>query len=171
MTDKTMRYFLDCEFLEDGRTIDLLSIGVCCEDGRELYLESSGVDLAKANPWVVENVLPWLSGGPLQFPRRHIAAEILAFVGTDTPEFWADYGAYDWVVLCQLYGAMIDLPKGWPMFCRDIQQEAARLGVDEFPMSEDQHHALEGARVCRHRFLYLRAYEQTPPVLRSVEGT
>lgn len=29
---------------------------------------------------------------------------------------------YDWVVLCQLYGTMMDLPKGWPMYCRDVKQ-------------------------------------------------
>lgn len=162
MTDKTMRFFLDCEFLEDGRTIDLVSIGITCEDGRELYLESSEVDLSKANPWVQENVVPWLSGEPLQFSREVIAGEILNFVGTDTPEFWADYGAYDWVALCQLFGAMVDLPDGWPMFCMDIQQYAKRLGVTSFPMSEEEHQALEGARVCRHRFIYLTALERQP---------
>ncbi|RZL78642.1 MAG: hypothetical protein EOP32_21370 [Rhodococcus sp. (in: high G+C Gram-positive bacteria)] len=30
-----MRYFYDCEFIEDGRTIDLVSIGVVAEDGRQ----------------------------------------------------------------------------------------------------------------------------------------
>ncbi len=31
-----MRYFLDTEFYEDGKTIDLISIGIVAEDGREL---------------------------------------------------------------------------------------------------------------------------------------
>ena len=35
-----MRYFLDTEFIEDGKTIDLLSIGIVAEDGRELYLQN-----------------------------------------------------------------------------------------------------------------------------------
>lgn len=43
-------------------------------------------------------------------------------------EFWAWYAAYDWVVLCQLFGRMIDLPEGWPMYCRDFKQT-----VDENP--------------------------------------
>lgn len=34
------RYFYDTEFIEDGKTIDLISIGVVCEDGREFYAES-----------------------------------------------------------------------------------------------------------------------------------
>lgn len=32
-----MRYFFDTEFYEDGKTIDLVSIGIVAEDGRELY--------------------------------------------------------------------------------------------------------------------------------------
>ena len=31
-----MRYFYDTEFIEDGTTIELVSIGVVAEDGREL---------------------------------------------------------------------------------------------------------------------------------------
>jgi len=31
------RYFYDCEFIEDGRLIDLVSIGVVDEQGREFY--------------------------------------------------------------------------------------------------------------------------------------
>lgn len=157
-TDPTMRYFLDCEFIEDGRTIDLLSIGITCEDGREYYAENGEADLTRANDWVKANVLPHLKGGGIR--RWRIGSEILQFVGVDTPEFWADYGAYDWVALCQIYGPMIELPRGWPMFCLDIQQYAKRLGVTDFPMSEDEHNALEGARVCRHRFIYLTALER-----------
>lgn len=159
MSDETMSYFIDCEFMEDGVTIDLLSIGITCEDGREYYAENLLADRSKANEWVKANVLPNLRPGG-KTPEL-IRAEILGFVGTDVPEFWADYGAYDWVALCQLFGPMVDLPEGWPMFCWDIQQEAARLGVTDFPMSEDEHHALNGARVCRHRWMYLRAITNT----------
>lgn len=38
------------------------------------------------------------------------------------PEFYAWYADYDWVVFCSLFGRMIDLPKGFPMYCRDIKQ-------------------------------------------------
>ncbi len=46
------RYFYDCEFIEDGRTIDLVSIGVVAEDGREFYAVSTEFDPARAVPWV-----------------------------------------------------------------------------------------------------------------------
>ncbi len=39
-----MKFFLDTEFIEDGRTIDLVSIGVVAEDGREFYAVSTEFD-------------------------------------------------------------------------------------------------------------------------------
>ncbi len=39
-----MRYWYDTEFIEDGKTIDLISIGIVAEDGRELYLQSVEFD-------------------------------------------------------------------------------------------------------------------------------
>lgn len=159
------RYFFDTEFIEDGRTIDLISIGIVCEDGRELYAESTEVDWSKASDWVLENVKPHLwhqladkreanvwhrdpfhSGGFL--PRAQIASEIVRFVdvGVERPEFWADYADYDWVVLCQLFGTMMDLPVGWPMFCMDLRQEVHRLGDPRLPKQTSiEHHALADA--------------------------
>lgn len=176
-----MRYFLDAEFMEDGRVIEPLSIGVVAEDGREFYAEVLDADLSHANPWVQENVLPhlkWLGNKPRYGPappcltevdghvemcdgRSMIAARLLRFVGDQHPEFWAYYGDYDWVVLCQLFGRMIDLPKGWPMFCMDLKQRAVDLGVtgddldEHVPKSEVEHNALEDARWNRRAFVFL----------------
>ena len=55
-----MRYFYDCEFIEDGTTIDLVSVGVVAEDGREFYAVSTEFDSSTAGPWVRRNVLPKL---------------------------------------------------------------------------------------------------------------
>lgn len=127
------RYYLDTEFIEDGHTIDLVSIGVVCEDGREFYRENSEADLTKASPWVRMNVLPHLQGGGI--PRDRLRHELQEFVeaGEDTPEFWGWYSDYDWVVVAQLFGTMVDLPEGWPMRCNDLQQLADTLGVTALP--------------------------------------
>lgn len=37
-------------------------------------------------------------------------------------EFYTYYGVYDWVVFCWLFGKMIDLPKGFPMYSNDLKQ-------------------------------------------------
>ena len=39
-----VRYFYDTEFIDDGRTIELISIGVAAEDGREYYAVSTEFD-------------------------------------------------------------------------------------------------------------------------------
>ena len=49
------RYFYDCEFIEDGRVIDLVSIGVVDENGREFYAISTEFDERPAVAWVRRN--------------------------------------------------------------------------------------------------------------------
>lgn len=150
-----MRYWLDTEFIEDGKTIQLLSIGIVAEDGRELYLETQAAHDYKAfgtcqNEWVKENVIPHLGQTDFGCTREDIRANLLAFCDPDQhgkPEFWGYYADYDWVVLCQLFGTMMDLPKGWPMFCMDIKQWAVMLDNPKLPeQSTTEHHALADAR-------------------------
>ncbi len=140
-----MEHFFDTEFIEDGRTIDLISIGIISGDNYTYYAESNEVDWTKASPWVLENVKPHLLGGRYLKSRKEIADGILHFVGAD-PRFWAYYADYDWVVLCQLYGTMMQLPKGWPMYCRDLKQL-----IGKFPYRKPliEHNALEDAKAVK----------------------
>ena len=149
-----MRYFYDCEFIEDGRTIDLISIGIVADDGREYYAINSDmpVDRIRKNNWLMENVWPHLTPDYcLEWkPKTQIRDEVADFLrapdGMDT-ELWADYAAYDHVALAQLFGRMIDLPLHVPMFTNDLRQEWRRLGEPELPEQEiGLHNALEDAR-------------------------
>lgn len=132
----------DTEFMEDGRTIDLLSIGMVRDDGETYYAELEA-DYSKAHPWVVENVILYLNDEPR--PKAQVAKEIREFVG-EHPMFWAYYADYDWVALCQLYGRMIDLPETWPMYCRDIKQLYDEVGGNKPADPENEHHALADAQ-------------------------
>lgn len=51
------RYYIDTEFIDTGTVIDLISIGIVGEDGREYYAQSSEFNIDKANYWVRENVI------------------------------------------------------------------------------------------------------------------
>ena len=51
-----VRYFYDTEFIENGKTIELVSIGIVGEDGSEFYAVSTDFNPAHANAWVRENV-------------------------------------------------------------------------------------------------------------------
>jgi hypothetical protein len=155
-----VKYWLDTEFLEDGKTIDLMSIGIVAEDGREYYAQViQPLDFnERLTPWLRENVLPHMTAFDWK-DRSTIRTDVLAFCDREQhgkPEFWGYYADYDWVVLCQLFGTMMDLPKGWPMYCRDIKQWCDDLGNPTLPeQGKGEHHALADARWNRKAWKFL----------------
>jgi len=71
----------------------------------------------------------------------------------DKPIFYGYYSDCDWVVFCQLFGKMIDLPKGFPMYCIDLKQT---LDEKVLSLTHDQFNKLECGS-CKHDVLsYLR---------------
>jgi hypothetical protein len=179
-------------------TIDLISIGIVAEDGREYYAISKDFNLKEAwnrfdlkqhsgdrrnqgdgtykEYWIRENVLKpiwidlfllyevdftFLKGKAYDAfeqelkngehdklftfksfkalvnrygkTNKQIAEEIKLFTRKvkvenknlvqDVPKFYAYYADYDWVVFCWLFGKMINLPKGFPKYCKDLKQE------------------------------------------------
>lgn len=198
VSEEEMKYWYDCEFIEDGGTIDLISIGIVAEDGRELYMQSIGFTYHMANEWVRENVFPHLERCPLSIiglqsqlrahykgqctfeePEKGIAGayaacpwrtreqmkrEILAFMDVEQygkPELWGYYSAYDHVAFCRLFGTMMDLPKGYPMYTRDIKQLCVSLGDPRLPeQGKGEHHALADARWNKTAWEFLKGLEK-----------
>lgn len=201
-----MKYFLDTEFIEGTQkkflgetkpTIDLISIGLVDENGREFYAISNEFnlkeawnryDLLEANTnqnhslndvkvyWIRENVLKpiWMEyvGGinkahfyPFTYKnmkmffdkngksKSEIANGICAFIYGDdcggsgmsaiemamkyestlttSPEFYGYYAGYDWVAFCWIFGKMMQLPKGFPMYCKDLKQMMDERGLNK----------------------------------------
>lgn len=154
-----MRWYMDTEFNEDGRTIELISIALVADDGTEYYAHSADYDVAACNEWVKKHVLPKLAGVPPK-PRAQIREEIYALVESkSSPEFWAYFADYDWVVFCQMFGRMIDLPPGWPMFCMDLKQLMKTRGIrrETLPNQtpDTEHSALEDAKWVRDAVHYI----------------
>jgi len=160
-----MKYFLDTEFIEDffediaGKKrhfVDLISIGIKCEDGREFYEISSEYSYDDASDWVKKNVIePMYKELSSAEQRRWDISEFHKYIGKthkeiakllkdfvllpsmesskkNNIEFYAYYGDYDWVALCSLFGTMMDLPKQFPKFCFDLKQtlEEKKLNKD-----------------------------------------
>ena len=93
----------------------------------------------------------------------------------DYPDFYAYYADYDWVVFCWLFGKMIDLPNGFPMYCNDLKQTLNErqlkrpldTGIDillnpytlknhpNYPKQENEHNALDDARWNKALCLFL----------------
>lgn len=182
------RYFYDTEFIEDGRTIDLISIGIVAEDGREYYAVNRDARWKRIyeHEWLCEHVLPSLPllhgdarlhvlTGPITRRRnpyaldfydrafRHrtvIADEVRQFLlsGDDKPELWGWYSDYDHVCLCQLWGSMADLPDGIPMYTRDLKQECDRLGNPPLPEQSVGEH--NALADARHNLLRARVLDE-----------
>jgi hypothetical protein len=167
-----MRVFYDTEFVDDGLTIDFISIGMAAEDGRTYYAVSSEMNMGAITRrrWLMENVVPHLplagagiyppipDSAPWGYfeldskqacvkPKFVIANEVRDFLhATDDLELWAWYGAYDHVALAQLWGAMVALPCGIPMYTNDIKQLHRQLGSPELPeQTGGVHNALSDA--------------------------
>lgn len=166
------RIFYDTEFIEDGHTIGLISIGMVTEAGAEYYAiveDGDALERAVNRPWLRENVISALPVTVFQAPagpqwgylwdeghpdlghvklREQVADEVRQFIlSHPDPQLWAWYSAYDHVVLCQLFGAMVDLPDGIPMFTNDLKQECMRLGDPRLvEQASGKHNALADAR-------------------------
>lgn len=146
-----MRYWFDTEFDERDRIIHLISIGIVAEDGREYYAVNADYDQQLANRWLQENVLPFIAGQAC-LTRAEIRRDVLAFFAPAPTEIWAYVGEYDWIVLRQLVGHMLDWPAGWPLSHCNLAQWRDQLGVSELPQQDAHsvHHALADARWTRN---------------------
>jgi 3' exoribonuclease, RNase T-like len=153
------RVFYDCEFLENGRTIDLISIGMVDEEGNEFY----GIDYeapwdrVSNHNWLMNNVMPHLPSvislaTPQVMRRDSLRRAVFSFLRPTSDyedmELWANNGAYDHVCLAQLLGPRLtDMPQGVPWYTNDLQQLWRAVGRPEKPPKPtDQHNALSDAR-------------------------
>lgn len=228
LTPLKLTYYLDTEFVE-GFTkslfakrrhfIDLISIGIVCQDRREYYAISKEFDLTyvwnNKDSWVKENVLRKIHAELYKKSReprlreftKHnvrtllekygktnddIARDIFFFVNPQltqylirilsgalkyegatlqqyfktfnditesdkdaliaSPTFVGYFADYDWVLFCSLYGRMINLPRGFPMYCYDLKQLMHDNDLDsewkkqKCPDPAGEHNALVDAR-------------------------
>ena len=126
------RYFFDFEFLDRGQQVDIISLGICADDGRGYYAVRAGFDQLPLTPWLMENVvpkLPW-DGELTRYVRTldQMAQEVRQFVIGAYPEFWGACVAYDWYLLCSLFGGMLQKPDWWPHYANDVHQLIRQVG-------------------------------------------
>ena len=188
-----MKYFIDTEFKEKPNTIDLISLGIVDENGKEFYVLNKDVNLKEIwkDDWLKENVLLpiyiehvhgdmrnrcqftyrtmkmiFKKAGKAKNEMRVAILQFLIdmdyrFLSVDETkhyleqkniEFYGYYADYDWVVFCWIFGRMIDLPKGMPMYCKDLKQIMDELNLDKdwkrknCPDPKGEHSALVDAK-------------------------
>lgn len=145
-----MKFFFDTEFhATGGHPVQIfpISIGIVSEDGRMLYLEFEGARVASRKAeWLVKNVLPHLKG--IELPIAEIKNRILTFIGNEKCEFLAKYGAYDWVVLCQVFGCLMGIPENWPWH----YTETVPMELPDVPTEGTVHNAIGDALTLRNSY-------------------
>lgn len=169
-------FFYDTEFIEcPGKfqhpgTISLISIGIVGEDGSEFYALNWDCDYSKASVWVQENVIsklppsahpveenPWMT----HYQLGNAVLDFLKPTKRDQIELWGYYAAYDHVALCWLFGPMIDLPPGIPMYTHDLKQFAHHLGNPKLPVQDtEKHNALADAHWNKQVYEFLTKISQ-----------
>jgi hypothetical protein len=95
-------------------------------------------------------------------------------------KFYGYYADYDWVAFSWLFGKMINLPDGFPMYCIDLKQEldgklrnlnefqiqdikdgkVTTLHGNIYPKQTNEHHALSDARWNLELYKFLHTYYQ-----------
>ncbi len=191
-----MKYFIDTEFIDDGKIIDLISIGIVAEDGQEYYAQSVEFNHRNASLWVKENVLTHLLSCPSSHAaslgtsglyrtdraehqrhgqcvdqqrgfvhncpwrtREQLKRDVQMFFNpSDSFELWGWCAGYDFVAFCQLFGTMMDLPKGWPHYIKDLQYILDERGISDgqLPQQEDGlHNALADAHHLKRLWGYI----------------
>ena len=163
-------------------TVEPLSIGVKVEDGREFYAvwRDAPWHLVRKHEWLMDNVVPQLSrlagdqrnhapsswlfnmAAPEVKPGWQIANELGTFLqGIPDIELWGWYCAFDHVSLAWIWGKMMDLPEGVPMYTNDLKQRCARLGNPNLNVQQQgEHNALEDARENERRAYQLDRLEK-----------
>jgi len=157
MTKKTI--FIDTEFIDDGKTIELISIALIDQDDNSLYLISNEFDEQKCDKWLLENVVANLGDEP-RYSKVEIKNKIIDFIGDGEVAFWGYFSSYDWVVFCQLFGKMLDLPKTYPYYCNDLKQALKRYDLKTRHIEKDGiHNALSDAIWNKKVYKYIQETE------------
>lgn len=171
-----MLVFTDTEFVENGNRMPLqpISVAFVTEDGREFYgINEECLSNVMRTNWLRLNVRPslpiredvgftstagaasiyeWDPGHP-DYPRvlplEMLAQQVAEFLAglPGGVTMWSYYGAYDHVIVSQLFGTMNELPSYMPMWSHELMQLKEQHPDIEFPpQSSVAHNALEDAR-------------------------
>jgi hypothetical protein len=78
--------------------------------------------VGKSNKQIAKEVRDFIYGFSYE-PDRYSETALESNMKRHTPiEVYGYYCDYDWVLFCSLFGTMKELPKYFPMYCRDIKQ-------------------------------------------------
>ncbi|HEY9290183.1 MAG TPA: 3'-5' exoribonuclease [Microlunatus sp.] len=160
-----MDYFVNTEYIDLERRIDLISLGLVAADGREFYAISTEFDQAPANEFVRTVVIPQLEphDDHVWMSRTAMKDALIEFIGDDQPTFWSWAALpWDWMCMAQLFPLEQRVPDGWRYTAYDVSLLAEAAGMRLNPVDARlpqspaaAHHALADARWVRDTYRVL----------------
>lgn len=126
-----MNIYLDTEFTGLHQHTTLISIGIVASNNRTFYAEFTDYAESQVNDWIFDNVIKNLNlpplrehergaifeqGPPIHYrvkgDRRFVTGVLHSWLESFGEELvvWADCLAYDWVLLCELFGGALNKP-------------------------------------------------------------
>lgn len=144
-----MNVVVDCEFTQLNSNSKLISMALVAEDGRELYFElNDNYTISDCSEFVVERVLPQLTGGQDSMSTENSRNRLLGFLATfDSVDIMSDAPAWDWEFFCSMayhQGKWPNNVSNRPINLIDLYNE---MGVEVNEAPELPHHALLDARM------------------------
>jgi hypothetical protein len=162
-----VKIFFDTEFTGLHQKTTLISIGAVSEDGRTFYAEFSDYDRDQMDAWLYKNVyahlefnlvdratpdVPNYANFEMKGRSLDIAAKLTTWLAQwDRVEMWSDCYAYDWVLLCELFGGAFNIPSNVYYIPFDLSTAFVLRGVDP-DVSRDEYAGLPGDR--KHNALH-----------------
>jgi hypothetical protein len=157
---RLVKFFMNTEYIDQERRLELVSLGLVTADGREFYAVSTEFDPHQGNDFVQTMVLPQLEpdGHPAWMSRMEMKEALVGFVGDAVPEFWSFGSApWDWLAMAQLFPLADRVPDGWRYTSYDVmclvELAGLSLGDPRLPGPPlNVHHALADARWARDTY-------------------
>jgi len=177
------------EFTGLTQRTTLISLGIVSEDGRYFYAEFLDYDKTQVDSWIRDNVLANLRFKGKKYysleahknfkvddhfsmnvsdVRGSVVVHLMNWIDQfGGVEFYGDVLAYDWVLLCDLFGGALNLPKSVYYIPQDLASYLKRAGEDpdvnrfEFGgVDLKAHNALSDALAIKGCFDRLNGYKR-----------
>ncbi|MHA1481933.1 MAG: hypothetical protein ACTSQA_00660 [Candidatus Heimdallarchaeaceae archaeon] len=158
--------------------MDLISLGIVCEDGRTFYAENACFDECRINDRIKEDILANLkwhadsklkkgfcNAGTLNAGTSNAATEVFGTVDfisnsivdfTDSnPKFYGYFSNCDWITFCTLRGKITDCLKNWLMHCTNLKHLTNGEDEEGFKRPKDKYDVLINAMWNKNFYTYL----------------
>lgn len=172
--NKKFNLYFDTEFTGLHKNTTLISIGIISDNNKTFYAELTDYDKSQVDDWIKTNVISNLLfedekknivisddekkyqiKGDSKFLKTHLTEWLSKF---SEVEIWSDCLSYDWVLFCDIFGTVFDIPKNVYYIPFDISTlfKLKRIDPDisreEFTGTNDnknKHNALFDAKVIK----------------------